>query len=126
MKKLSLELFYIIALMPAIWPKQLFNFGISIGLPWTVHYILLWTLVLIFALLSAIQCWNKLQGHPRFWVTLLAFVIPIGAYFAANPIYQGDFNKQGNYVEYGHDNIILQDVLNYKPNFNGLVCVSSP
>jgi hypothetical protein len=124
MKKLNLELFYIIALIPAIFPKQLIGFGLSLGLPWTMHYVLLWILVSVFAILTAIQCWKTLQGHPRFWATFLAFTIPLGAYFAANPIYQGDFNKYGKTQDI-LENDILSDVLIHNPDFSGLVCVAS-
>ncbi len=123
---MRIELFYIVALVPSIFPNQIFDFGLSISLPWTVHYISIWIMVALFALLAAVQCWKTLRGHPRFWVTFLAFTIPLGAYFASNPIYQGDFNKLGVHVNYDHDNAILQDVLSYKSDFEGLVCVASP
>jgi hypothetical protein len=126
MKNYILELSYLLALLPAIFTKQIVDFGISFGLPWTFNYILVWFLVLFFALLAGIFCIKKLKGRIRFFLASLAIIIPLGSYFAANPIYEGDFNKRGTEVEYGADNIILQDVLNYKSDFNGLVCVASP
>lgn len=126
MKKIGLELYYLLALIPAILPNHVSNFGLLLGLPWTLNYVLIWLLVLILSGFSAFLCYKTLKGRARFLTPVLALVIPLGFYFAAKPIYDGDFSKTGTSVNYGTENIILQDILRYKSDFKGVVCVASP
>jgi hypothetical protein len=119
------EFTYLLALIPAVFTKSILNFGLNVGLPWTVLSILIWILILLLAAITAIHAFKILQGHSKFWVPILAFTIPLGSYFAANPIYEGDYNKLGTSKDIA-ENDILKDILGFKSDFNGLVCVASP
>jgi hypothetical protein len=126
MKSYTIELCYVLALLPSIFTKQFIGLGIEIGLPWTMNYVLIWIAVLIFALSAGVLCLKNLKGRIRFFVATFALIIPLVSYFAANPIYEGDFNKLGSHVDYGTENLILQDILCFKAEFKGVVCVASP
>ena len=125
MKFAKPEFTYIFALLLVVFQKQVFNICVGFGLPWSFVYIQLWLVMLLFSVYTAILCWKILKGHTRIWVPILAFVIPLASYFAAAPIYRGDFNKSGVNQDIT-DNGILADVLTYKPDFDGVVCVASP
>lgn len=124
MKFCKPELSYPLALVLVIFQKELFDVCVGFRMPWTFVYILLWIVIFLISALTAVLCWKTLKGRARIWVTILAFVIPLASYFAATPIYIGDFNKFGQKKDI-NDNGILTDVLTYKSDFDGVVCVSS-
>lgn len=116
---------YSAAILPMIFPQALYNFALNLGVSWTFSYILSWIVVILFSFITAFLCRKHVLGKARIWLPILAFVSPIGGYFASNPIYQGDFSKMG--IEKSNsDNAVLADVLAYNPDFNGIVCVASP
>jgi hypothetical protein len=71
------------------------------------------------------ELFNALKIKFKLVLAVFVFLISSGIYFAASPIYEGDFNKTGKSQNI-RDNQILNDVLNYKPSFEGVVCVASP
>ena len=126
MKKAALELSYFLALVPAIFPDSVYYLGLNLGLGWTLNYLLIWILILILSAHAALLCYKTLKGRAKYWTSVLALLIPLASFFAAKPVYEGDFNKFGAEVDYGQDNIILNDILNFKSDYNGIVCVASP
>ena len=126
MKKALLSfVFFSTGLAGALTHANLFDWVISIGWSWTFAFALPWIVVVVFSGLFAFQLRKTLKNHFRIWVPLLSFLILPGLHFALNPIYEGDLNKFGKEKNW-RENQILEDVLAFDSNFEGLVCVASP
>lgn len=101
------------------------KWSIGTGFSWVFAYLLQWIIILLVSFLLARSLFKNLNSHFRIWLPILAFLILPGAFFAVNPVYQGDFNKRGLEKDIS-ENQILTDVFNAYPDFTGFVCVASP
>lgn len=120
-----LVIFFAIGLLSAVFHTHLFDWVVNLGMSWTFAFLLPWILVSLFAGLFAWELRKRLKQHYKIWVPLLAFLLFLGLHFSLNPIYEGDLNKFGKEKKW-QENQILEDVLAYDSNFEGLVCVASP
>ncbi len=125
MKKIILPLLFIIlALTPLFFSNRLMQKLIEIKVSWTLSFLSNWIIVLMFSFLAGLILFKTMKGIKKYVFSALVFLAPLGIYFAVNPIYEGDFRKKASHLEISK-NDILNDVLTYKSDFNGLVCVAS-
>ena len=72
---------------------------INTGFSWTFSKIFPYVLLILFGI---ILCIESRKGIVRKWVKnsigTLSFIVPFGLGFSVNPIYEGDFSKQGTSI----------------------------
>lgn len=72
---------------------------INTGFSWTFSKIFPYVLLILFGI---ILCIESRKGIVRKWVKnsigTLSFIVPFGLGFSLNPIYEGDFSKQGTSI----------------------------
>lgn len=72
---------------------------INTGFSWTFSKIFPYALLILFGI---ILCIESRKGIVRKWVKnsigTLSFIVPFGLGFSVNPIYEGDFSKQGTSI----------------------------
>lgn len=72
---------------------------INTGFSWTFSKIFPYVLLILFGI---ILCSESRKGIVRKWVKnsigTLSFIVPFGLGFSLNPIYEGDFSKQGTSI----------------------------
>lgn len=125
MKKNSIALIICtLAFLPLLKPSFLFDKLLQSNASWTLSFLSNWIVVFICGLIAGIILYKNLKGIQKYIFSLLVFLTPLGIYFAVNPIYEGDFRKKAITRDIDK-NDILSDVLAYKKDFNGVVCVAS-
>lgn len=125
MKKNSVALIiFALAFMPIWKPSFLFDKLLQSNVSWTLSFLSNWIVVFVFGLLAGLILYKNLIGIRKYVFSILVFLTPLGVYFSMNPIYEGDFRKKATSRDIDN-NDILSDVLAYKKDFNGVVCVAS-
>lgn len=111
------------ALTVALVAESIFLFAVENNFSWTLSKLLPWMLVLVTGLFGSILLSSLITR--RVWKRIHIVSTPLillGFMFGLNPIYAGEFTKNG--VELDVDSHELIDILNdYKPGFEGLVAV---
>ena len=70
------------------------DFFLNLGLSWTLSKALPYGLMLILGAVLFFAFRRKLKRSWLKWLNSLVLLIPFAAYFAMNPIYEGDFSNE--------------------------------
>jgi len=76
------------------------SFFLNLGLSYTWSKALPYILMIILGLLIGIYLFRKTKSKTIKIISVLLIGVPFGAYFAVNPIYQGDFSNESRTVEH--------------------------
>jgi hypothetical protein len=124
-KNLFSAFFFALGLITAVFHGFVFNVALSIGLSWTFAYVLPWIIVVLTSFAAAYGVYTSFKNRSKIWLPIVLFAVNPATHFVFNPVYEGDFKKNGREVNL-KENLILSDVLRHKADFEGLVCVASP
>jgi len=94
----------VLALLNAIFLKNIEFFGVNTGLSWTLSKIIPYATLLIFGILIAIWIKNHLyiqMKAARVALIVLGLAGPFALGFILSPIYEGDFSKSGSPIPPG-------------------------
>lgn len=69
------------------------NMFLNMGMSWTLSKMLPYVLFLILGILIYWLIRKRVKPKMYRWILLPVILIPIGIYFAVNPIYEGDFSN---------------------------------
>ena len=110
------------ALLIAIFCHNIEVFGTTnLDLSWTLSSILPKFLVLN---LSVLGSWLLYTIYKKTWFWSIPIICSLIA-FISSPIYQGDYNKQGNANNTIKNNLIIERIKKENPKYNGLLAIVS-
>lgn len=116
----------ILIILVLIFPFEAYRWGIANNVSWTLSALLNWLILILFSAI-VVSSLRRVSKNRLLNLTIktLVFCLPLGIYFARNPIYQGDYIKTDTEIS-DSENSIVKTIVASKPDFNGIVCIASP
>lgn len=116
----------LIGVLTILLGNGLFHYCVSAGFSWTFAALSTWLVLIICAILIL---WMSFRAKQKKTIQIiLGCVLSIALLFGnfiVRPIYQGDFNKEGQVLNISK-NTLLHSILNKQADYNGLICIASP
>ncbi|NQY68765.1 MAG: hypothetical protein HRT72_13715 [Flavobacteriales bacterium] len=123
---------FLALIVTILFSKQIDTLAADVfKISWTSSFVLPRFFVLAYSILLAFQIKRVLINKSKlmqYCVVIGIFLVFPAAHFAMYPIYEGDFDKVGQYIdeETFAENSLVQDVNDSLEGFEGLICIASP
>lgn len=113
----------VLAVVAIFTRETVFNAGIDANLSWTFSSLLTWIMVLLLSVVVVLSLRTLITVK---WVkNMFILLLPLGLLglmFTVNPIYVGDYVKEGEALNID-DHVLIDIVEAYKSDFNGIVAI---
>lgn len=128
MRHLWSILLLVFILLTSIFSEKITLYLVSsVGLSWTISFVLPKLVALAFSLLLAKNMYNSIQlsNGIKWAISILVLAAGVGFYLSQNLPYTEDYKKSGTELNLS-DNTELQIILAENESFDGILMIASP